>query len=297
MINFIRHGEKFYNDTNDTHLSIDGFHRATYIERCVGAPGATLAFPNGHPTKLLAGSRTDNVTGAAISVRPSETIQPLANKLGLPIKADIDMADLVGFAQYVQQNLTAGETWFVSWQHWFIPLIAKQFDPNGLAEPHFPFPKHCNYTEWTEPDYIKGKCYDLMVQLVLERDNSSRPWRIQAWADMHMGFGGKASSPCESAFKPHSNPTSWKWAMKYGWTDAPPSLPPTLAETTPINGMKEQVLEVLCAVLTILLVVSLVTRKSANTQGPAASYKEHLLASANANENKGYRNGRHGLTI
>mmetsp|Transcript_80076 Transcript_80076/g.138848 ORF Transcript_80076/g.138848 Transcript_80076/m.138848 type:complete len:115 (-) Transcript_80076:78-422(-) len=114
---------------------------------------------------------------------------------------------------------------------------------------------------------------------------------------MHMGFGGKASSPCASAFKPHSNPTSWKWAMKYGWTDAPPSLPPTLAETTPINGMKEQVLEVLCAVLTILLVVSLVTRKSANTQGPAASYKEHLLASANANGNEGYRNGRHGLTI
>jgi len=287
MINFIRHGEKFYNDTNDTHLSIDGFHRAKYIERCVGAPVATLAFPNGHPTKLLAGSRTDNVTGADISVRPSETIQPLGNKLGLPIKADIDMADLVGFAQYVQQNLTAGETWFVSWQHWFIPLIAKQFDPNGLAEPHFPFPKHCNYTEWTEPDYIHGRCYDLMVQLVLVREIASRPWRIQAFTDMHMGFGGKASSPCASAFVPYSNPTGWKFATIAEVPPAPFRPPPPVVVEVHGNGINDKVGMVACTVLAFLLVLSIVTRKSAHTQRPAGNYDEHLLASVNANENEG----------
>jgi len=287
MINFIRHGEKFYNTSTDIHLSRDGYHRAEYIERCVTAPRPTLAFPNGHPTKLLAGSRHDNVTGAAISVRPQETIEPLSKTLGLPIMDDIDMADLEGFGQYVQQNLTAGDIWLVSWQHWFIPLLAKQFDPNGLAEPHFPFPKQCNYTEWTEPDYIGVKCYDLMVQLVIERENASRPWRIQAWTDMHMGFGGEASSPCASAFKPHSNPTSWKWEMMH----------PTLAETIRVDGIKDKVLMVVCALLALSLVVSIVTRKSAHSQGFVGGHNEHLLGFANANENEGYKNGRHGLTM
>jgi len=117
---------------------------------------------------------------------------------------------MANFHGYVQENLQAGETLVAAWQHWFLPFLAKTFDSNGLVQSTFP--TECNFTEWSEPEYTGGACYDLISQLQLYRFDASHPWRLQAYSHMHMGFGGHANSSCASAFLPYSNPTGWKLA-------------------------------------------------------------------------------------
>ena len=120
------------------------------------------------------------------------------------------MDDIIGFEQHVQ-DLRAGETLFVAWQHWFLTFMANALGLDGLVPSTYP--TSCNYSQWTEPEYAsdstEGNCYDVLWQLVLFRERSDESWRAEAFEQMHMGFGGHEDSPCASAFYPNSSPSSW----------------------------------------------------------------------------------------
>jgi solute carrier family 25 (adenine nucleotide translocator) protein 4/5/6/31 len=270
LVNLLRHGERSQ-DKSNIHLTPEGGDRAQYIARCAAADTPSLAFPLGPPTKLVASFRSN-------SVRPFETLKPLGQKLNLPIENTIVFNDMAGFHRYVQENLQAGETLLAAWQHWFVPFLAKSLDPNGLVRSTFP--TECKFTEWTEPGYTNGACYDLISQLQLYRSNASHPWRLQAYSQMHMGFGGNANSSCASAFLPYSNPTGWKLA------------------TAPKKGLwtshVQNTIEILSAILIVLAVLlglkqTLAFQSSNVARGSGlptllrnscdGSYKEPLLAS------------------
>ena len=202
IVNLIRHGERTDNKTN-IGLSPHGKLRAKYIGKCVAQNEPSFAFPLGPPTHMLA-SRRLGPDGKSKSDRPHDTIKPLADKLGLIMSNDIDMADTGRFIKYVLA-LPAGATAFISWQHWWITWLLKTFAPNAP-----PFPSKCPYSQWADlPEYTHGACYDLVFQLVLKRYSPEDDWHATAFSLMHMGFDGTEDSECSSALGPNTNPTGW----------------------------------------------------------------------------------------
>ena len=204
-VNLIRHAER-YQDKRIITLAPDGYERAGYIAKCVGnATARTLAFPLGPPTRLMASVRPPK-HGIGESIRPFETLLPLARTLSLPIANYLDMHDVGGFVQFVQ-GLQAGETLCVvrahprhfslhsnvlcaccvpaanflygcpqAWQHQVLAGIVNAMGFEGLAPTAFP--RFCNYSQWTEPDYAmdpeEGNCFDVLWQLVLFREDPSQ---------------------------------------------------------------------------------------------------------------------------
>lgn len=185
-MNLIRHGERTQ-DTTDPHLAAAGFERAEYIAKCVATVNTSLAFPLGKPTRLMASTRPGSDTSKK-SVRPFETLAPLSKRLSLPIDNFVDMADVAGFVKYVQQ-LKAGETLFVAWQHWFLTLLVGALGFEGLLPTQFPH--SCPYPQWTEPEYAldedEGDCYDVIWQIVLFRPSPKHDWRIDSFAQCGRG--------------------------------------------------------------------------------------------------------------
>lgn len=214
LINLIRHGERDNNASNP-HLAKAGYERAAYIARCVATSHHTLAFPFGPPSRLLASLRSPKAKGEKQSVRPLETLAPLAAKLGIEVDNHVDMGDVDSFVRYVQRMET-GETLFVAWQHWFLTFLVEALGFEGLVPTTFP--RSCNYTQWSEPAYAmdpdEGDCYDVIWQLVLFRESPSDSWRTDGFAQLHQGFGGSRNSPCVSAFHPDSTPTYWGRAQR-----------------------------------------------------------------------------------
>ena len=193
-----RHGERPV-DKDFRHLTPEGVVRAKYMAKCIPrAP--SVAFPFGPPTRLLASLRGD-------SDRPMESLEPVAKALGMDV-SDIENADMfdVYAVNKLLPTLIAGQTLLVSWQHWFLPRIIQALD---VPTPFLlkGFPGACNTTEWYEPDYTRqtngGDCYDIVWQVVFEREKgSNKPWQAVTYSHMHMGFGGEADSPCSEGFSP-----------------------------------------------------------------------------------------------
>merc|ERR1712137_1124697 len=149
--------------------------RAEYIGRgAASSPATTLAFPLGPPTRLLASFRNT-------SVRPLETLTPVGKRLNLPVDNGVEMADVAGFVKYLQ-HIRSRDTLLVAWQHWFIPHLAAAIDPRKLAPRHFP--TTCNPSQWEEPEYTHGACYDIIWQFMLYRENSEASWRAEAFSQM-----------------------------------------------------------------------------------------------------------------
>eukprot|EP00931_Biecheleriopsis_adriatica_P075523 TRINITY_DN4936_c0_g1_i1.p1 TRINITY_DN4936_c0_g1~~TRINITY_DN4936_c0_g1_i1.p1 ORF type:complete len:360 (-),score=37.33 TRINITY_DN4936_c0_g1_i1:58-1137(-) len=197
IVNIIRHGERT-EDPNNPHLAPDGVQRSEYIARCASQSAPSLAFPLGPPTQLLASVRPHK------SVRPFETLLPLAKKMDLHLGNNVYMADTERFIEYVH-GLPAGATALISWQHWWITWLLISVYPDAP-----PYPNYCPYSEWQDlPNYTHGRCYDILFQLVLKRPSSEMNWHVTAMSMMNMGFNGHSDSPCSSAFEPHSNPTQW----------------------------------------------------------------------------------------
>lgn len=91
IVVFTRHGERPV-DKDDPHLTPEGVVRAEYMNKCIDrAP--TVALPLGAPTRMLASLRYD-------SFRPVETLQPIADKLGLPLET-ADMMDIYAVNEIV----------------------------------------------------------------------------------------------------------------------------------------------------------------------------------------------------
>ena len=118
--------------------------------------------------------------------------------------AQVHFKDVPGFVSYLHK-LPSGSTVLVAWEHKMIGQLARAIDPQGLAPEKYP--DHCK-SEWTEPEYTEGACYDVIWQFVLHRAHASESWEAKGFSHLHMGFGGRDSS-CTEAFQPFSNPTSW----------------------------------------------------------------------------------------
>jgi len=157
-------------------------------------------FPLGAPDQLLARFGHN-------SMRPKETLDPLARDAGIEIDNHIEYRDVDEFRKYVA-GMKHGQTLFVAWQHKWIARLAESLDPGGLAPREYP--EKCGYAEYDEPDRVQGGyCYDVIWQLALYRHDSSSPWLTQAFSQMHMGFAGSRWDNCTQAFRPHSDPDHW----------------------------------------------------------------------------------------
>jgi len=186
MLVAIRHGEK-PNDPSDPGLTTDGKHRATYISRC-GAK-KTLALPYGRPQVLIAPTPGG-------STRPRDTLQPLADVLGLNIDLSISNDDAAGFAKKVQK-LACNTTMLAAWDHNFLPALM-----GALHVPNAPgvWPKTCDSPTWPEPsDLDPPVCYDLIWQVKLMGGPGA--WVPYPLVTMQQGFGGSPTSPCTQGFK------------------------------------------------------------------------------------------------
>ena len=80
----IRHGEKPPKGEHDNGLSPDGASRARYLQRCIASPYASIAFPLGAPTYVMA---SHGKKGR--SHRPQDTARPVAEALGLRLDDDV----------------------------------------------------------------------------------------------------------------------------------------------------------------------------------------------------------------
>lgn len=153
LVNIIRHGERTDNASNP-HLSFHGVRRARYIARCASQSDPSMAFPLGPPTHLLASLRPEK------SVRPLETLEPLAAELDLHLGNNVNMADTERFIQFVH-GLPSGATALIAWQHWWITWLLKAVYPNAPA-----YPDYCPYSQWSDlPEYTHGRCYDIVYQV------------------------------------------------------------------------------------------------------------------------------------
>ena len=123
----------------------------------------------------------------------------------------MDFQDVLGFKAYLN-TLPSGSSVLVAWEHKMMGQLAQAVDPEGLAPAKYP--DHCK-SEWTEPEYTMGACYDVIWQFVLYRSHSRESWRAKAFSHLRMGFAG-GGSKCSEAFEPFSNPSSWPQLMEEG---------------------------------------------------------------------------------
>jgi hypothetical protein len=114
----MRHGEKT-GDKSDPHLSPAGHQRAkalvSYIPQQFGKPD------------FLVAAKTSNK-----SMRPYETLEPLAGQLKLDIMATFDDEDTHALVEHLAKPLYAGKSGVISWRHSDIPaLLAALGAPSG----------------------------------------------------------------------------------------------------------------------------------------------------------------------
>ncbi|MHB2025620.1 MAG: hypothetical protein ACYCPQ_03130 [Elusimicrobiota bacterium] len=118
QIIIIRHGEK--PETGNT-LSPRGRLRAQALVGFFKKNPAVTRF--GPPAAIYA-MAPNSEDG---SLRPIETVTPLAQSLGLPINENFHKKDLPGLAEDIMKNPScAGRMVLVCWEHHMIPKLARQ---------------------------------------------------------------------------------------------------------------------------------------------------------------------------
>ena len=106
----VRHGERPAL-VNASSLSGVGQSRAEYLARCMSdRKVSSHALPLGPPTVLVAARNVNT------SRRSVETLEPLAQRLGLKIEAGIAKDDALGFVKRVLE-LDCGDTMVAAWAH------------------------------------------------------------------------------------------------------------------------------------------------------------------------------------
>jgi phosphohistidine phosphatase SixA len=118
----MRHGEKAA-DPDDPDLTPAGRNRAealpAYIEATFGRPDFIFA-----------------ATVSRHSARPLETVQPLANKVGLRVNTDFADQDYGSLAKHLRKDSTYdGKLVVICWHHGNIPNLM-----NALAAPRGSYP-------------------------------------------------------------------------------------------------------------------------------------------------------------
>jgi hypothetical protein len=117
----MRHAEKT-GDKSDPHLSPEGEQRAqklaTYIPQQLGKPDFLIAAANSNR-----------------SLRPFETIEPLAKALALEIKDKFDDNEIDALIGHLCKTKYAGLTGVISWRHGNIPALLEAL---GAPEGSYP---------------------------------------------------------------------------------------------------------------------------------------------------------------
>jgi broad specificity phosphatase PhoE len=141
----MRHAEKPL-DERDPHLSAAGRERAGRL---------VMSIPrlSGTPDFLFAAADKPG------SVRPRETLEPLAAALGLEIDHQVSDKDCEGFAQkLLTEPAFEGKRVVVSWRHDALPALARALGaPPGLC-----------------PDPWPDRRYDVVLRFDYEPDGKAR---------------------------------------------------------------------------------------------------------------------------
>jgi broad specificity phosphatase PhoE len=127
----MRHAEKT-GDKSDRHLSPPGQQRAAKL-------ASYIPQQFGRPDVLIAAKNSDR------SRRPRETLEPLADALGLKIMAAIDDDEVDALIDYLSTDAIVGKFGVISWRHSDIPAVMA-----ALGAPSGSYPE-----PWPEADFSR----------------------------------------------------------------------------------------------------------------------------------------------
>jgi len=131
------------------------------LDPAQGPPRPGLA----RPTAIYAAGANDNGEGA----RTRETVQPLANHLGLPVNTSFGKGDEKALVEHAIAQ--PGPT-LISWQHGEIPAIAEAF-PSVTPTPPSEWPDDRFDQVWTLTKTADGWHFAQLPELVLLQDQAS----------------------------------------------------------------------------------------------------------------------------
>jgi hypothetical protein len=174
LVMLIRHGEK----PDSTHPGVDangnpdassltevGWNRAHRLvdlfDPAQDSPRPGLA----RPKELYAAGANDNGEGT----RTRETVQPLADKLAIPVNASFGKGDETALVEHV--TVEPGPT-LISWQHGEIPAIAAAF-PSVTPTPPATWPTNRFDVIWTFTKTPDGWHFAQIPELVLPPQDHS----------------------------------------------------------------------------------------------------------------------------
>lgn len=175
MVMIIRHGEKPEDDSavgldangveDDSSLTKVGWDRAhrlvDLLDPAQGAPRAGLD----RPTTIYAAGANDEGEGQ----RTRETVQPLADKLGIPVNTGFGKGDVEELVEHVLAQ--PGPT-LISWQHSDIPDIAAAF-PSVSPAPPAEWPDDRYDVVWTLTKTADGWHFAQQPELLLPQDQAA----------------------------------------------------------------------------------------------------------------------------
>lgn len=172
VVMIIRHGEKPESDAtpgfdangvaDDHSLTAVGWDRAHRLadlfDPTQGAPRPGLV----RPAAIYAAGANDNGEGQ----RTRETVQPLADRLGIPTNTTYGKGDE---EKLVERVLAEPGPVLISWQHGEIPAIAEAF-PSVTPTPPTEWPDDRFDVVWTLTKTADGWHFAQVAELVLPQD-------------------------------------------------------------------------------------------------------------------------------
>jgi broad specificity phosphatase PhoE len=169
----IRHGEKPDGSSpgvdpngkrDDKSLTAVGWNRAHHLVDLLastqGLPRRGLA----RPTAIYAAGANDNGEGE----RTRETVQPLAQKLGITVNTDFGKGDEKALVKTVTAR--PGTT-LISWQHGEIPALVAAF-PSVTPTPPAQWPDDRFDVVWTLTKTADGWHFAQLPELLLPQDRA-----------------------------------------------------------------------------------------------------------------------------
>ncbi len=172
VVMVIRHGEKPDDDSGPgidvrgneddsslTEVGWDRAHRLADLFDQASRPGLD------RPSRIYAAGANDNGEGA----RTRETVQPLADRLGVPVDIRFGKGDEEELVEHVLGR--PGPT-LISWQHSGIPAIAEAFGPVTPTPPS-EWPEDRFDLVWTFTRTADGWRFAQLPELVLPQDRAA----------------------------------------------------------------------------------------------------------------------------
>jgi hypothetical protein len=163
----------------------------------------SAAMPFGSATAVMAA-----VVTRKLSVRPIETVSPLAEKLKYQLHIPCGQSEAECFADKVSRYLTHKGTVVASWPHESIPGVVQALKIPNLPSQYNEWPQSCPSETFQEPECcfeVGSTCYDIIWQVEYHRADSNQSWQPQLIRTLAKGFGGAPSSPCAQDLAPAGN--------------------------------------------------------------------------------------------